>query len=603
MGNKKKKRRKNMKQEAILFVSFLLCFITLGAPLQPEAVSTTTIKLEEPQKSVVQNVDLGLTVFDHNSASSVDQSKHYVILAFDTESCSGAKSETCKKLENLMGEAFSKKLVESPKYKKFESHVVFGKANKDDFPEHKQDFEKAKVPLPAILFWPAGHSRPSCKFDTVDAPTDQFTGWLIDKLKEEDDESLIELEEGTSDNNNKKVEKLDDVSFLVCQADGGPNVVAKEDLSCGDLLAEPTLPLQGLVELEKTQKIWSFKEKKTKFIGPADNSLPHQTNGIVDGEVKSLDSASYHELSKQNKWVALYFHAPWCHYCECIDPVWKSVSGNLISSQRQPNLVLGEVNGDANVELRTLFNVTVYPTFVLVNKQGNTVLGRYLGPRKAFELSSWIEDLIVGAENPIVKHEFEQSEQGKSIDMNPVYPYSGPSAYVADKVPSSQALASVEVSLTGNDFDECLESDERKFTAPGAALLVHYSSDPSVKGRSLEFDGHSLNTETVPTKLTVVDFFAPWCPHCQKLNPVWDSLSSEMASKEVVVGKVDVETHGDVKKQFGIRRFPTIMYFPAGQKMTFDENRRYKGQRDVEHLKQWIEEVSRAPAQQAQPQK
>jgi len=348
------------------------------------------------------------------------------------------------------------------------------------------------------------------------------------------------------------------------------------------------------VELEKTQQIWSFKEGKTKFIGPADNSLPHETNGLVNGEVQLLDSVSYHALSQQNKWIALYFYAPWCHYCECLDPVWSAVSGNLISSQRQPNLVLGKVNGDASVDLRTLFNVTVYPTFLLINREGTTVLGRYLGPRKVYELSSWIEDLIVGAEYPIVKHEYTPSEQGPKIDFNPVYPYSGPTAWVTDKFPSAQALASVgmEVSLTGNDFDECLESDERKFTAPGAALLVHYSSDPAAKGRSLELDSHTISTDVAPTKLTVVDFFAPWCPHCQKLNPVWDSLSAEVTNQEVVVGKVDVETHSDVKKQFGIRRFPTIMYFPAGQKMTFDESRRYKGQRDVTHLKQWINEVS-----------
>jgi thioredoxin-like negative regulator of GroEL len=252
--------------------------------------------------------------------------------------------------------------------------------------------------------------------------------------------------------------------------------------------------------------------------------------------------------------------------------------------------VVGKVDGDASPELRALLNVTVYPTFLLINKDGTKVLGRYLGPRKVFELSNWIEDLIVAAENPVVKHQFELTEQGEHADLHPVFPYSGENAFKdtnKDAKLATQALASVSVGLMGNEFDECLESDEAKFTAPGAALLVHYSSDK----HSLELDSQTVSTSTVPQKLTVIDFYASWCPHCQKLNPVWDQLTSELGADKVVIGKIEMETHTDVKKQFGIHRFPTIMYFEAGKPMAYDENRRYTGQRDVDHLKQWIQNL------------
>ena len=75
----------------------------------------------------------------------------------------------------------------------------------------------------------------------------------------------------------------------------------------------------------------------------------------------------------------------------------------------------------------------------------------------------------------------------------------------------------------------------------------------------------------------------------------------------VAVGKVDTEAHVDVKKQFGIHRFPTIMYFEPGKKMSYDESRRYTGQRDIEHLQQWINGLKaahgEAPAVAAAPKK
>jgi thioredoxin-like negative regulator of GroEL len=334
------------------------------------------------------------------------------------------------------------------------------------------------------------------------------------------------------------------------------------------------------MQLEKTQKIWDFKTADTKFLGPADNSLPHQVKTDNSVTIRSLDSDSYNTVTKQGVWQAMYFHAPWCKYCDCLTPVWKGVASNLVATQRQPQLVVSEVDGDQNPELRNLFNVTVYPTFLVVNKEGTKVLGRYLGPRKVFELSNWIEDLIVADENPIVKHEFQATEQGEHSDLHPVFPYSGGKAFG-----DVQSLASLSVQVTGNDFDECLDSDEAKFTAPGVALLVHYSSDPKAI-RAMEMD--TISPATVPNKLTVVDFFASWCPHCQKLAPVWDSVSSHFAETDVAIGKVDVEAHADIKKAFGIHRFPTIMYFEAGKPMQPDEARRYTGPRDEQSLTQWI---------------
>ena len=62
-----------------------------------------------------------------------------------------------------------------------------------------------------------------------------------------------------------------------------------------------------------------------------------------------------------------------------------------------------------------------------------------------------------------------------------------------------------------------------------------------------------------------IEFFAPWCPHCQHLAPVWDQFYRD--NKETLnVARVDC-TSDDGKslcRKFMIRSYPTLLYFPVG---------------------------------------
>ncbi|KAJ1204492.1 hypothetical protein NDU88_008269 [Pleurodeles waltl] len=58
----------------------------------------------------------------------------------------------------------------------------------------------------------------------------------------------------------------------------------------------------------------------------------------------------------------------------------------------------------------------------------------------------------------------------------------------------------------------------------------------------------------------LVDFYAPWCGHCKKLEPVWHEVGLEMKSSgsPVKVGKMDATVHSGIASEFGVRGFPTI---------------------------------------------
>ncbi|KAK7124119.1 hypothetical protein R3I93_022280 [Phoxinus phoxinus] len=58
----------------------------------------------------------------------------------------------------------------------------------------------------------------------------------------------------------------------------------------------------------------------------------------------------------------------------------------------------------------------------------------------------------------------------------------------------------------------------------------------------------------------LVDFYAPWCGYCKKLEPVWQEVGAELthSGSPVRVGKMDATAYSGMASEFGVRGYPTI---------------------------------------------
>ena len=60
----------------------------------------------------------------------------------------------------------------------------------------------------------------------------------------------------------------------------------------------------------------------------------------------------------------------------------------------------------------------------------------------------------------------------------------------------------------------------------------------------------------------LVDFWATWCGPCRMMGPVVDQVADELT--DIKVGKINVDEHPELARQYGVQSIPTLMVFKNG---------------------------------------
>jgi thioredoxin 1 len=62
----------------------------------------------------------------------------------------------------------------------------------------------------------------------------------------------------------------------------------------------------------------------------------------------------------------------------------------------------------------------------------------------------------------------------------------------------------------------------------------------------------------------VLDFWAPWCGPCRKVEPIFEQLAGELRGK-VEFAKVNIDENPLVASRYGVLSIPTAIVFEGGE--------------------------------------
>lgn len=72
--------------------------------------------------------------------------------------------------------------------------------------------------------------------------------------------------------------------------------------------------------------------------------------------------------------------------------------------------------------------------------------------------------------------------------------------------------------------------------------------------------------EITSAPVVLVEFYATWCPHCQKMMPIVDDIKTLLADDLKVI-QLDIDKNQDLADEQNVKSIPTFLLYDAGKEV------------------------------------
>lgn len=119
----------------------------------------------------------------------------------------------------------------------------------------------------------------------------------------------------------------------------------------------------------------------------------------------------------------------------------------------------------------------------------------------------------------------------------------------------------------GEDFDDFSSFDSHSHSEEAY-------KEPEVDEKDVVvLKERNFTTVIENNRYVMVEFYAPWCGHCQALAPEYAAAATELKGDGVVLAKVDATQENELSHEYDVQGFPTVYFFIDGVHKPYNGHR------------------------------
>ena len=246
--------------------------------------------------------------------------------------------------------------------------------------------------------------------------------------------------------------------------------------------------------------------------------------------VMLLDGTNFEkEVVQSEDIILVLFFAPWCGHCKAFSPEYEKAAKALKGVFK-----IAAIDASSEKQIGGKYGIRGYPTvkFFGLNKQNPE---EYNQARTADAIINFMFDKARSIVNSRLNIKTSNSNSKTNNNHN-----------TNTNNNSNNQQKNDVIELTDDNFDDLIFNDD---------------------------------------SMWLVAFYAPWCGHCKKLLPEWESAATQLRGT-IKLAKIDATAHQKMAQIYQIQGYPTIKIFSPG-KGSNKKTEEYQGPRDTAGIVQY----------------